>query len=71
MVACAAPHRAEALEACRWVIDAIKDTVPIWKREIYADGSSWVGAEDGGTGKPRARSGGGGSAAATAGEPPR
>jgi molybdopterin synthase catalytic subunit len=43
VVACGAPHRAEALEACRWIIDTIKDTVPIWKREVYADGSSWVG----------------------------
>ena len=49
VVACSAPHRADALEACRHVIDTIKATVPIWKREVYADGSSWVGAEgDGG-----------------------
>lgn len=45
VVACGAPHRAEALDACRWLIDQIKSTVPIWKREVYADGSSWVGAE--------------------------
>jgi molybdopterin synthase catalytic subunit len=45
VVACAAAHRAEALEACRWVIDEIKSTVPIFKREVYADGSSWVGSE--------------------------
>ena len=45
VVACSAPHRADALEACRHVIDTIKATVPIWKREVYADGSSWVGAE--------------------------
>lgn len=44
VIACSAPHRAEALEACRWIIDEIKREVPIWKREIYADGSSWVGA---------------------------
>lgn len=44
VVACGAPHRAEALEACRWMIDTIKATVPIWKKEIYADGSAWVGA---------------------------
>ena len=43
VVACGAPHRGDALEACRWIIDTIKDTVPIWKREVYADGSSWVG----------------------------
>jgi molybdopterin synthase catalytic subunit len=43
VVACGAPHRGDALEACRWIIDTIKSTVPIWKREAYADGSSWVG----------------------------
>ena len=43
VVAAGAPHRADALEACRWIIDTIKTTVPIWKREAYADGSSWVG----------------------------
>jgi molybdopterin synthase catalytic subunit len=47
VVACASPHRADALEACRWIIDEIKTTVPIWKREVYADGSDWVGAEAG------------------------
>ncbi|HJR44312.1 MAG TPA: molybdenum cofactor biosynthesis protein MoaE [Actinomycetota bacterium] len=43
VIACAAPHRADALDACRWIIDEIKRDVPIWKKEIYADGSSWVG----------------------------
>jgi molybdopterin synthase catalytic subunit len=45
VVACGAPHRGDALEACRFIIDTIKSTVPIWKREVYADGSSWLGAE--------------------------
>ena len=45
VVACGAAHRAEALDACRWMIDTIKTTVPIWKREVYADGSAWIGAE--------------------------
>ncbi len=44
VVACSAPHRADALDACRWIIDEIKDGVPIWKREVYNDGSSWIGA---------------------------
>ena len=44
MIACSAAHRAEALDACRWVIDEIKENAPIWKKEIYTDGSSWVGA---------------------------
>ena len=43
VIACSAPHRADALEACRWMIEEIKREVPIWKKEIYADGSSWVG----------------------------
>jgi molybdopterin synthase catalytic subunit len=47
VVACSAPHRAEALDACRWIIDELKATVPIFKREVYEDGSSWIGAEEG------------------------
>jgi molybdopterin synthase catalytic subunit len=45
VVACGSAHRAEALEACRWLIDELKASVPIWKKEVYADGSTWVGAE--------------------------
>jgi molybdopterin synthase catalytic subunit len=45
VIACGAAHRGDALEACRWIIDTVKTTVPIWKREVYADGSSWLGAE--------------------------
>ena len=47
VIACGSAHRAEALEACHWVIDEVKASVPIWKKEIYADGSSWVGVEPG------------------------
>jgi molybdopterin synthase catalytic subunit len=37
------PHRTEAFEACRFVIDRVKEIVPIWKKENWADGSSeWV-----------------------------
>jgi molybdopterin synthase catalytic subunit len=39
-VACA--HRGEAFEACRFAIDALKKTVPIWKKEFRPDGSFWV-----------------------------
>ncbi|MDQ3939880.1 MAG: molybdenum cofactor biosynthesis protein MoaE [Actinomycetota bacterium] len=42
VIACSAPHRAEALEACHWIIDEIKTGVPIFKREIYRDGSAWI-----------------------------
>lgn len=48
VVACGAPHRGDALEACRFIIDTLKSTVPIWKREGYADGSSWVGSDGAG-----------------------
>ena len=37
-----APHRAAAFDACRFVIDEVKRSVPIWKRERFADGSEWV-----------------------------
>lgn len=42
VLACAAPHRAAALDACRWLIDEIKTSVPIWKKELYSDSSRWV-----------------------------
>ncbi len=43
MIAVACPHRAEAFEACRWLIDTLKRDVPIWKREVWADeATSWV-----------------------------
>lgn len=42
IAAVAAPHRAEAFEACRWVMDTLKATVPIWKKEFFEGGSHWV-----------------------------
>jgi molybdopterin synthase catalytic subunit len=44
--AASAPHRAEAFQACRLLIDRIKERVPVWKREIGPDGIEWVGWED-------------------------
>jgi molybdopterin synthase catalytic subunit len=41
-VAVASPHRTEAFEACRFAIDTLKRTVPIWKKEFYADGAVWL-----------------------------
>jgi molybdopterin synthase catalytic subunit len=41
-VAVASPHRKEAFEACRFAIDTLKHKAPIWKKEFYADGSSWL-----------------------------
>jgi molybdopterin synthase catalytic subunit len=44
-IAVGASHRGEAFEACRYVIEELKQRVPIWKREAYDDGSeAWVGA---------------------------
>jgi molybdopterin synthase catalytic subunit len=42
VIAAAAPHRAEAFEACRYAIDTLKQTVPIWKKEVASDGEYWV-----------------------------
>lgn len=42
-IVCASPHRAEAFAACRMVIDRIKETVPIWKKERGPGGEEWVG----------------------------
>ena len=44
VIAVSAPHRAAAFEACRYVIDTLKQTVPIWKRETFEDGQVWVAA---------------------------
>jgi molybdopterin synthase catalytic subunit len=41
-VAVASPHRGEAFEACRYAIDTLKATVPIWKKEFYEDGAVWL-----------------------------
>ena len=45
-IAAAAPHRAEAFEACRYVIEQVKKRLPIWKKELRADGTTlWVDPE--------------------------
>jgi molybdopterin synthase catalytic subunit len=41
-IAAGAEHRAPALDACRWLIDELKERVPIWKKEITPQGDSWV-----------------------------
>jgi molybdopterin synthase catalytic subunit len=40
-VVASAPHRAEAFEAARWCIDTLKETAPIWKREVWDGGAGW------------------------------
>jgi MoaE-MoaD fusion protein len=61
-IAVASAHRAAAFEACRWVIDTLKKTVPIWKKEFFEDGAVWANGETfppevpvagGGASKPR------------------
>ncbi len=43
VVAVSCPHRDQAFEACRWLIDTLKAEVPIWKKELWADGAEeWV-----------------------------
>ena len=44
--AASAPHRAEAFAGCRELIDELKATVPIWKKELWADGGRWVGTPE-------------------------
>ena len=43
VIACAAPHRTAAFRACEACIERLKKDVPIWKREVFEDGSEWVG----------------------------
>ena len=43
VVAVSAPHRADALAACRDAIDALKERVPVWKKELYEGGEEWIG----------------------------
>jgi MoaE-MoaD fusion protein len=43
VIAVSAPHRAAALEACREAIDTLKQTVPLWKKELYVGGEEWIG----------------------------
>jgi molybdopterin synthase catalytic subunit len=44
-IAVAAPHRAAAMDACRFVIDTLKASVPIWKREHFEGGEVWIEGE--------------------------
>ena len=45
VISVAAPHRRAAFAACEWLIKELKRTVPIWKKEVYADGQVWVEGE--------------------------
>jgi molybdopterin synthase catalytic subunit len=45
LIAVASGHRAQAFESCRWLIDTLKKTVPIWKKEHFEDGAVWADGE--------------------------
>jgi molybdopterin synthase catalytic subunit len=44
IIGVSAPHRDAAFDACRYIIDILKQTVPIWKKEFFEDGEIWVAA---------------------------
>ena len=46
VVSVSCPHRAEAIDACRWGIDRLKESVPIWKKEHATDGTYWIEGDD-------------------------
>ncbi len=45
LIAVASAHRGAAFDACRWIIDTLKKTVPIWKKEYFTDGAVWADGE--------------------------
>lgn len=64
LIVVASAHRGAAFDACRWIIDTLKKTVPIWKKEYFEDGAIWADGEafpedirrPGGTNEPKAAS---------------
>ncbi len=45
VISVSSPHRRAGFEACEWLIKELKRTVPIWKKEVYADGEVWIEGE--------------------------
>jgi len=45
-IAVSSPHRAQAQEACKFLIDTLKETVPIWKKEFFEGGTVWIEGDD-------------------------
>jgi molybdopterin synthase catalytic subunit len=64
LIVVASAHRAAAFDACRWLVDTLKRTVPIWKKEHFDDGALWADGEPFPAEIPRANSGARGSPAA-------
>jgi len=56
LIAVFSPHRAAAFDACRWLIDTLKRTVPVWKKEYFEDGAVWADGEPFPAEIPRANS---------------
>jgi molybdopterin synthase catalytic subunit len=54
-IAVSAGHRGEAFDACHWLIDRLKEIVPIWKKEHYRGGEVWIGAQQSGPAPRRTR----------------
>ena len=48
-IAVSSPHRREAIEACRFAIDTLKQTVPVWKKEFWQGGEIWIDNAEGST----------------------
>ena len=44
VIAVSTPHRKDSFEACQYIIDTLKQKVPIWKKEVFSDGEEWVSA---------------------------
>ncbi|MGA8271454.1 MAG: MoaD family protein [Candidatus Sulfotelmatobacter sp.] len=63
LIAVSSAHRAAAFDACRWLIDTLKRTVPIWKKEYFEDGAIWADGEPFPAEIPRANSASRGSPA--------
>jgi molybdopterin synthase catalytic subunit len=45
LIVVASAHRGAAFDACRWIIDSLKKTVPVWKKEFFEDGAIWADGE--------------------------
>jgi len=56
LIVAASAHRGAAFDACRWLIDTLKRTVPIWKKEYFEDGAVWAEGEPFPAEIPRANS---------------
>ena len=46
VVSASCPHRGDAIAACKWGIDRLKETVPVWKKEFFADGEAWIEGDE-------------------------